>query len=182
MWLYEDVSHKSKFEDEECIEEDRRTHLDLEARQAEPSAPTPQSQPRGGGKREISDGATIPDPKKKKNAALHRKMQKYLGQIALVKLELQSYLTKASGGEMAKFVPAYVVSHAASLQDKVDTLWTNVQAFLNGEECHDEGKVQDEVKLVLTDCTTAINRLRVQLSEADAFCGDTSSCASGYTA
>ena len=64
----------------------------------------------------------------------------------------------------------------------MDTLWTNVQAFLNGEECHDEGKVQDDVKLVLTDCTTAINRLRVQLSEADAFCGDTSSCASGSTA
>ena len=114
LWLYEDVSHKSKFEDEECIEEDRRTHLDLEARQAEPSAPTPQSQPRGGGKREINDGATIPDPKKKKKKAdLHNKMQKYLGQISPVKLELQSYLTKASGGEMAKFVPAYVVSHAA---------------------------------------------------------------------
>ncbi|MFM7978857.1 MAG: hypothetical protein ACKPKO_06035, partial [Candidatus Fonsibacter sp.] len=109
--------------------------------------------------------ATIPDPKKKKNAALKRKMQKYLWQIALVKLELKSYLTKASGGEMAKCVLAYVVSQAASLQDKVDTLWTNVQAFLNGEGCHEERKVQDEVKLVLTDCATAINCLRVRLSE-----------------
>ena len=184
LWLYEDVSYKSKFEDEECIEEDRRTHLDFEARQAESSAPTPQSQPRGGGKREsVGDAAAGPDPKKKKNnAALHKKMQKYLGMIAPVKLELQSYLTKASAGEMAKFVPAYVVSHAAALQDKVDALWTNVQAFLNGEECHDEGRMQDDVKSVLSECTSAIARLKVQLSEADDFCGDSASRASGSTA
>ena len=68
LWLYEDVSYKSKFEDEECIEEDRRTHLDFEARQAESSAPTPQSQPRGGGKREsVGDATAGPDPKKKKH-------------------------------------------------------------------------------------------------------------------
>ena len=184
LWLYEDVSYKSKFEDEECIEEDRRTHLDFEARQAESSAPTPQSQPRGGGKREsVGDAAAGPDPKKKKNnAALHKKMQKYLGMIAPVKLELQSYLTKASAGEMAKFVPAYVVSHAAALQDKVDALWTNVQAFLNGEECHDEGRMQDDVKSALSECTSAIARLKVQLSEADDFCGDSASRASGSTA
>ena len=117
--MKEDVVVEVVEVDEECIEEDRRTHLDFEARQAESSAPTPQSQPRGGGKREsVGDAAAGPDPKKKKNnAALHKKMQKYLGMIAPVKLELQSYLTKASAGEMAKFVPAYVVSHAAALQE-----------------------------------------------------------------
>ena len=83
---------------------------------------------------------------------------------------------------MAKFVPAYVVSHAAALQDKVDALWTNVQAFLNGEECHDEGRMQDDVKSVLSECTSAIARLKVQLSEADDFCGDSASRASGSTA
>ena len=175
LWLYEDVAYTSKFEDEECVEEDRRTHLDFEPRQAEPASSGPPT--RASGKRD-NTGADQPPAKKKNQGTLYKKLQNIVGQLAPVKLELQTYIVKATAGDMAKCIPLYVVSHANTLQRKVDLLWTQLQGYLAGEDCPDDAKVLDEVKATLVESASAVARLKVQLAEADNFFADSSSRAS----
>ena len=58
-----------------------------------------------------------------------------MGQFAPVKLELQSYILKATAGNMPNCIPSYVVSHATIFRQQFDQFWNQVQGYLAGEDC-----------------------------------------------
>ena len=70
-WLYEDLPYKSMFEDEKCVDEDQRTHLDFEARQAEPASAEPSTPSSRASAKCESTSAHQPPAKKNENPGLY---------------------------------------------------------------------------------------------------------------
>jgi hypothetical protein len=129
--MYEDVSYKSKFEDEKIVDEDRETLIDMQPRGAEAHAPTPGSMAQSSrvshGSNKRAGGNADAPPLKNSPVATHKKMHKLVSLLALVKVELSSCLNKVNNPDMSALVPVYVVTSAEDTHTKV-------------EACHDQAQ------------------------------------------
>lgn len=172
IYLYEDVSYTSKTEEEEILEDDRRTHIEQTPHSGsgsgEPVPETPSSGKRG------STGGAPASKKKAKGSGSNKKLQKLVGQLAPVKLELQNYLQKIVNTSLAQLVPVYVVNNAQAVMSKVDGLWDQLQSCLSAADFDADTveQLERDGKLLIEDATSAVARLKIQVAEADNFVGD----------
>ena len=176
IYLYEDTTYTTKQEDTEERAETQRMRLEagpnaVEVDDGEQEEGTAKKK-RKCNRQKTVKVETDPTKEKEKPQKVAKSdmtfAKKYISQLAPQKVELNGLKEKTQGNE--HLYPAHVLTYAQQTLAKIDEWYSKMEPIFKGETHledvnKDKKKLEEDLKEIVKEGSSAIERLRVQVNE-----------------